>query len=740
MTIASKQPWAREKPGITPPLTETVHIFALFALAVSHPIYMVLGRADHAPFFFAHQARGLDIYLLVLIFSIVLPAVVCILLWCIRFLSADVARWCRTTLIAILLLLIALPLTNTWFGASALNSFLAAALLALAGSWLYLRSTLARSFVTVLALGVVVSPAMFISSESVRSLLQSPKAEQFPVSDHSRDLPDIVLILFDELPLISLLDARGEIDPVRYPNFARLARTSTWYKNALTNHYSSWDALAGLLVGDHFGPYRSKILQGKKPETALLDRSNAPQNLFTLLEPYYQISAIENTSNLSIQSDSARSFAPPLANRLLLGTVDATVVYSHIVTPPGWRHRLPAIEGQWSGYTDLGRFSESDPNWEYSGRAKIFKQTIDQLTPTEIPALYYLHILLPHFPFTYDERGNELENKFKFLSADLRKATGFNNWPDETVANVTWQAHLLQLVFTDLLLGKLLDRLNELGMFEDTLIIIAADHGTSFYWDTEGLSTEQLATIQASETLGVPLFVKLPGQDEGRISNKPAQLIDIVPTLADYLDLSTSWETGGLSLLDEIPADRVRIARTPAKRALALTIDPEQRGLHRKLGLFGDGDPNGIYAFGPDLDVIGRDVADFPSGGTVGFVTFDRPEQYLEISPNGIAPTFVEGELINLQGDLTLSTVRLAVAVNGVVRGTASLSKFRISELGPKAWGKDVESEHPDHAPVHFLARLPRGSFGTGRNEITVHAVVIDPATGAVSFLDFDRA
>ena len=42
------------------------------------------------------------------------------------------------------------------------------------------------------------------------------------------------MVIFDELPLTSLMDEKRQIDPVRYPNFAALADDGYWFRNATT--------------------------------------------------------------------------------------------------------------------------------------------------------------------------------------------------------------------------------------------------------------------------------------------------------------------------------------------------------------------------------------------------------------------------------------------------------------------------------------------------------------------------
>ena len=72
-----------------------------------------------------------------------------------------------------------------------------------------------------------------------------------PPAAATGDRPPVVMILFDEFPLSSLLDAKGRIDRRVYPNFAALADQSTWYRNATgVAGYTPW-ALPAMLTGNY---------------------------------------------------------------------------------------------------------------------------------------------------------------------------------------------------------------------------------------------------------------------------------------------------------------------------------------------------------------------------------------------------------------------------------------------------------------------------------------------------------
>ena len=57
------------------------------------------------------------------------------------------------------------------------------------------------------------------------------------------------MIVMDEFPIDAMLRNDGRIDPVRYPTFAALAATGTWFKNAHTVYDSTTKAIPAVLDG-----------------------------------------------------------------------------------------------------------------------------------------------------------------------------------------------------------------------------------------------------------------------------------------------------------------------------------------------------------------------------------------------------------------------------------------------------------------------------------------------------------
>ena len=152
---------------------------------------------------------------------------------------------------------------------------------------LYGRSAAARSFSTWLAPGILIFPLIFLLRPGVRSLV-APNEQELPQS--SKSTTPVVLVVFDGLPLTSLLDEHHLIDRDRYPSFAALADDATWYRNATTvSDYTRWAVPA--------------ILSGRYPRPAALPTaSDHPDTIFSLLGSSHTVSVHEPISRLCPQT------------------------------------------------------------------------------------------------------------------------------------------------------------------------------------------------------------------------------------------------------------------------------------------------------------------------------------------------------------------------------------------------------------------------------------------------------
>jgi hypothetical protein len=711
-----------------------VHITTLFALAISHPIYDLLTKKDHATFFIAHQSQAIDIYLLVILLSVLLPLTIFGVLWLTNLLFTKFARGLYAAVLLSLFALLFLQAAKMLLGDFEILSIgvaIAASVIATVG---FITTSWVKTFVSLLSIAVIASPFLFLTNASMKSFLIRKEAQDYRLFSSDKKLPNVVMIIFDELPLTSLLDENRLIDDVRYPNFAKLAKSSDWYRNTTTTHYSTGGgALASILTGWYPSNYRKNIPKENRKVKGSLDRRKMPQNLFSMLEKTHQVFAIEPMTKLAAENQTIKISIPPFKERFLSLSCDTFFVYSHLISPTIWKTKLPPIHGQWADFcSPKEKNASAFVEWPYSGKKPgAVKRLIETLSDTPEPKFYFLHSLLPHFPFLYNENGQRHANKLKFMTQDFRIPTGHNNWPNETIANLGYQAHLIQLKFTDQLLGRVLDQLERFDLFDQSLIVLTADHGTSFYWDSTGLSDEKISEIQASDTMYVPLFIKMPFQSQGNINDMQVETIDIVPTIADILQVDIPWKADGVSVFEEKRPTRNRIGLFPQKIEYGKNIEPDFLSLKRKVELFGTGDMKELFSIGPQHEIVGKPTSSFLSQNSKETVSILESVKYSRYKPNEFnTRAYVEGEISNKLRKVDPEKLKIAVAINGIIVSTTTATTATISLLMPR---EKLEKD----GKVHFLARIPTNSWQNGNDEITVHEIVQGAPGSPVSLINF---
>ena len=100
-----------------------------------------------------------------------------------------------------------------------------------------------------------------------------------------------------------------------------------------------------------------------------------------------------------------------------------------------------------------------------------------------------------------------------------------------------------EIAYMDREIGKVFDRLKELGLWDSTLVVVVGDHGEGLYDHNEKMH----ANLVYQSTMRVPLIVKPPGSARHREIDEPVTLADIAPTLLDFAGVS-GFKSDGISL------------------------------------------------------------------------------------------------------------------------------------------------------------------------------------------------
>jgi hypothetical protein len=673
----------RRAPALRAALRDYAHVAALCSFALAQPLFDLLRESPE--FLAARGALGFDVVSFAVCLVVIPPA----LLLAIELLGGLVHRRVRRALhlafVAALVALVAAPALKRSFGAGDVVLIALATAVGLAAAAAYARAGVAISLMNVLSAAPVVFLALFLFVPPVSGLA-------FPRHVGARSVggvvrAPIVVVLFDELPLTSLLDDRRRVDPVRYPAFAELERTATWFRNAYTVYDSTEQAQPAIMDGNYPA--------GDELPTA----SDHPDSLFTLLGKTHRMNVSEEATAVcpgGLCEDPR--LAVPYGERMKAMAADLGLVWLHVVSPPGIEARLPSVSETWGTFTGGASVPASDAvraNLN-SGRAGRFDAWIRKITPGARPQLSLKHTLLPHVPWQYLPGGKRYRGLDDPIAGLSRQS-----FRDATQVESLYQRHLLQLGFADRELALLLRHLKRRRLFDESLIVVTADHGVAF--DRGRFDRRRITRENAAQIAPVPLFVKAPRQRKGTVDDAYVETVDIVPTIFDILGVAPRVRTDGRSAFSpEVQRRRtVRILERDTFSPLRFGAGEWERdkaaALARKLRLFGVGrdGPLRLFRIGPHRDLLGRPVRDFPvvEGGGARFV---GASDYRRVSLRGpTVPAWVTGYL-----DGVPAGRNLAVAVNGRIAGLTG--SFHLA------------TQHK----TLFAVMVPEWSFRTGPNRV----------------------
>ncbi|MEO8324123.1 MAG: alkaline phosphatase family protein, partial [Actinomycetota bacterium] len=482
-------------------------ISALVALALAQPLFDLLSR--NAEFFVARRSPVLDVVLFALGVAMVLPGLLAAVVVVTGRIHKGAGQVAFVTVLAALGTLLALRIFKQAFAPSGNGTLIlgAAVTIGAALAWAVWSSD---SFRSLLRWGPVLAVAVTVWFLTVTPLSQIVFPRDVALADAGGvDRPaDVVILILDELPLATLLDQEHEIDERLFPNFARLAASSDWYRNATTV-----DRGTALAV--------PAILDGQYPrEGALPTAADYPHNIFTLLGSDYQVEAEELVTRLC-PTQVCNPSLPPFERRMRSLASDVSLITAHMLLPEDLTRDLPPVDENW------GDFATQDTAQDVAGIPGVqtvlgkgdppseTRAFIDAIRPRPGPQLYLKHILLPHSPWRYLPEGYQYPQSWPILgTVPIPNHAGTRWGEDRWLIAQAYQSHILQTMVADRLVGDLLDRLNETGMYRHAVVVVVADHGTAFVPGAARRST-------AIETIGsiapIPLFIKEPGQSGGRV-------------------------------------------------------------------------------------------------------------------------------------------------------------------------------------------------------------------------------
>jgi len=215
--------------------------------------------------------------------------------------------------------------------------------------------------------------------------------------------------------------------------------------------------------------------------------------------------------------------------------------------------------GMVSAEGDAKKINEVALRWIYNNSKRKF--------------FIWIHYTDPHDPYVYHK---EFDNGYKEVipeaypeGSDFKKIRKYDT----------------EIGYTDQYIGKLIKRIKELNLYDDSLIIFMADHGESFgEHDYYGHGRRLY-----NSGLHVPLIVKLPGNiNDHTVIERNVSILDIAPTILTQLEIPVPEDMVGDNLFNPKIDERVLYFETykgavhqNRGKKFHLKVEPVRYGLLR---------------------------------------------------------------------------------------------------------------------------------------------------------------
>jgi hypothetical protein len=694
------------------------HVFLLGSLIISHPLFKVL--SGQSEFLLAHNLEGLDLLYWIIAVGFMVNFLLVLLIYLLTKILPPYSDQVRKVILFILAGILLFIQVNHWLEAGFLVSVILSVLFALVFVRLYGKSIYVRTLLSYAIFLAVLTPVLFSLSPGIRQILLPQRVVSNLNIEPPANRQPVVIVILDELPVLSLLDSTGSFNATRFPNLAEFSNTSTWYKYATTTAEATLNSVPPVLTGQVTIPGQQMLPLA----------SNYPVNLFTLLSTSHEVNAFETFTHIC-----PAHLCNPMKPNWRLVAEDTAVIYAHVIAPDTLKGTLPQIDNKWVGflrdYEDpANTHTDRDlhPHHRYKVRLKKLGWFLSGLESVDPISVNYLHMLIPHSPWMYLPDGrvysNAEQHSFTGMLPAGTPGLTINKqlYAEQHLMDFVQQRHLLQAGYTDKLLGDIFSVLRQRNLFDDAVIIVLSDHGVSF---RTGDSHREATDTNFQDILSILMMIKYPGQKLPVTDLMAVRTTDVLPTILDVLNSkSDALMFDGRSLLQHSEAapsvlDLLRDTGEVLQFPFEYFKSEFERALQTRNKEIFDGDFEAIYRLnGPNL--VNQPVQQFAAGNVVdGILTLDQPHLYknVDLTQNTI-PSLIRANWSIQAGQPGKSTV--AVAVNGIIRAVTTL-------------------QHIETVAFDFQALVSPDSFIDGFNSVHFYQVNEKEETFSLSPIPIKR-
>ena len=189
-------------------------------------------------------------------------------------------------------------------------------------------------------------------------------------------------------------------------------------------------------------------------------------------------------------------------------------------------------------YNDIKKFPNIEQAGAFYSDEGFYEEAVNIMNSYEGKFCTTLVSVTTHVPFSLDGIS-DLENKLTITKQDVEK------YNDELFEN-----YIISCNFSDYAFGKFIEKLEETGLMDKSILIVYSDHGEGLIGKNEIKSLYEDNGMDYNDfeyfvkDVHVPFGIKIPNLDKKINIQRAVSKIDIKPTILDLLEIKDDFSIG----------------------------------------------------------------------------------------------------------------------------------------------------------------------------------------------------
>jgi arylsulfatase A-like enzyme len=151
----------------------------------------------------------------------------------------------------------------------------------------------------------------------------------------------------------------------------------------------------------------------------------------------------------------------------------------------------------------------------------------------------------PNMPLNFPKQAHHSWGELRNYGHDgAMPKKGTNELMPDDMARKLIHGYRAATSYTDALVGRVLDKLSELNLDENTIVVLWGDHGWSLGEHTQWAKHSSFNVVNQ-----IPLIIKAPGFSQDQFADGLVESVDIFPTLTELTHLPLPKSAQGSSLV-----------------------------------------------------------------------------------------------------------------------------------------------------------------------------------------------